>query len=159
MRVRRPHEDDVIAAAPRSDHVRNVLGRILQIGVDDDDSVSIGGVQTGAHRHFLAEIAGKIEHHHASIAGVDVPQQRHRFIATAIVDVDDLAIRRESVQDSRQPTVELDQDRLLVVHGNDHGQRIARDACLRGRMRLCGQNVHRRLARKPATSTTPVATT
>ncbi len=81
-----------------------------------------GMVEPGAHRDFLAEIAGQVDDRYPRIAGVQRRKQRHRPVAAPVVDVDDLGVRRETIEDCGEAPVELGENGLLVVDGDDDGQ-------------------------------------
>ena len=52
---------DINAVPPASDHFRDDLRRILQVCVDDHDSITPGSLQARGHGRLLAEIPGEFE--------------------------------------------------------------------------------------------------
>ena len=53
--------DDVIADLPLPDQFGYQLRRVLQVGVNHNNSVTRSILQTGGHRNFLAEVAAHID--------------------------------------------------------------------------------------------------
>ena len=59
--------DDLVALLPEPVHFDDLLGRVLQIAVDDHDAVALRGLETGEHRGLLAEVAAEM---HADDVGI-----------------------------------------------------------------------------------------
>ena len=49
----------LVSLPPQLDHVADQLGRILQVGVDDDQCVGVDRIDAGEHGMLLAEVAGE----------------------------------------------------------------------------------------------------
>ena len=64
---------------------------MLQVGVEEDGMVGIAVVEPGEHRCLVAEVPGEVQHPHARLRREAV-EQPGRFIARAIVDVDDRGV-------------------------------------------------------------------
>ena len=53
--------DDVVALLPFGDHLEHDFGRVLQIGVHDDDRAAGGVIEPGRDRDLMAEIARQLD--------------------------------------------------------------------------------------------------
>ena len=60
--------DHLDAGLPTRNQLRDNLGRILQIGVHDDDGVATSVVKSCGDGNLMAEITREIDHTHAGIA-------------------------------------------------------------------------------------------
>ncbi len=59
--------DHLGALTPPRDEVGDDLGRVLQVGVDDDHGVAAGVVQAGGDGDLVAEVAREVDHAHARV--------------------------------------------------------------------------------------------
>jgi hypothetical protein len=72
-----PHaEHHLEALAPAHDHLLDHLGRILKIGVHDDDRFSLGAVDPRGDRHLVAKVPRERQHLVARLGGGQLFQQR-----------------------------------------------------------------------------------
>jgi hypothetical protein len=107
---------------PTLDHLRDDLGRILEIGVDHDHRGAASVIDTGAQRHLVAEVAREVDDADAVVAGHDALEELERAVGAAIVDVDDLEVEvRQTVEGRAQAAMELLDPGFLLVHGRDDG--------------------------------------
>ena len=114
---------DIGAVVPEIEHVGDNLGRILQIGVDHDDSVPRGMLQACGNGDLVAKVARQDEHPYAHISLPDLAQKFQRGVAAAVVDVDDLEVEfGDCVNGPDETTVHLANDLFLVEAGDDDGQ-------------------------------------
>ena len=119
---------DVGAPAPTLQHLDDDLGRVLEVGVDDDDDDGIAGsaLQAGGHGDLMAEIAGQGEDPHARIGALQLAQEIQRDIAAAVVDIDELEVEiGDGFKCSDEAAMGLADDRCLVEAGDDDGQERA----------------------------------
>ena len=58
---RAPSADDVVAGGDRFEQPRDLLGRILQVGVEGDDHLAAAFAEPGEQGGMLAEIAGQLD--------------------------------------------------------------------------------------------------
>ena len=84
--------DHVCPLAPAGDHVRDQLGRVLQVGVEHRDDVSGGVLESGGERGLVAEVAREVDHAHAAVGGGDAVEQSGRGIVAAVVDDHELEL-------------------------------------------------------------------
>jgi hypothetical protein len=116
----------VVPGTPQLHHARYQLGRVLQVGVDDDHGIARSQVEPGRHGGFLAEIAAQVDERNARIASAQRPDQRQRPVAAAIVDVDDFRAHVDQLEHQAQALVESFQHGFFVVRRHDHGQQLTR---------------------------------
>ena len=112
--------DDVVAIAPELDHLRNHLGRVLQVGVDDHDCIAGRFFQSGSDGDLVAEVARQQQHANVRVDELEFSQNRLRVVATAVVDEEQFVIQRQCGEDRRQTLVSRAQHVLFVVAGNDN---------------------------------------
>ena len=62
------HVDDVGAVLPRRDHVRDQLGRVLEVGVEHRDGVAARVLEAGGERRLVAEVAREVDDAQARVA-------------------------------------------------------------------------------------------
>jgi hypothetical protein len=114
--------DDVVPFAPARDHGAHDLGRILQVGVHDDDGVALGAVDARRDGGLVAEVARERQDLVARLARGELLEHGQRLILRAVVDEDDLpagADLGQLGQEITQAPIELGDDELLVEH-RDH---------------------------------------
>ncbi len=118
--------DHVDAAAPAREHLQHHLGRILQVGVDQDDRLAFGVGDAGGDGHLVAEVARERHDAHARIAGLDAAQQLEGAITAAVVDEDQLEPGLAAAAEHRgEPAVGLGDDVFLVeARHHDGDQRL-----------------------------------
>jgi hypothetical protein len=129
-----PPREGVPAAAPDRAYVvvsgtrgleepADLLRRILQVGIERDDELSLGVLEPGEDRGMLAEVA--LEQHHARLprAGLLLAaQQGHRSIAAPVIDEDALVRHLETVEGGIEPPEERRQRSLLIENGYDDAE-------------------------------------
>ena len=111
--VRRHHESsrdaahaaDVIGAGVhRREQLADLLRRILQVGVERDDSLAAHALEAGEDREVLAVVrVEKDDARHVGPRGELVLQQRRRLVAAAVVDEDHLVADLQRVERRIQP--------------------------------------------------------
>ncbi len=95
-----PHAaNDIEAFVHLGQELADLLGRILQVGVERDDHVALDHGESGEDGRVLAEVAREFHDHDA----IRVPrglgsQQVDRFVAAAVVHEDDLVGAAERVE-------------------------------------------------------------
>jgi hypothetical protein len=112
--------DVVVALVHLGEQPRNLLGRVLQIGVQRDDALAARALEARHDRHVLAEVA--VEQHHARHVRALrelLAQQRRGAVAAAVVDEDHLIAPAERIERRVQPREERRQPFFLVVHRDD----------------------------------------
>ncbi len=115
--------DVVVAGVQLRQHARDLLRRILQVGIERDHVAAAGVRKPGQDRPVLAKV--RREQHHARDLGAQLEllaQYRDRTIAAAVVDEDDLVAAAERVERRVQAREQRRQHFLLVVDGNDQRQ-------------------------------------
>ena len=125
---------------PALHELRDDLGRVLQVAVDDHDGVAAGVVEAGGDRELVAERAREVQHAHAGVGGRDPVEDLGRPVGRAVVDDDEL--EREAVQRRDDTRAELAGEPLLVEHRRDdaeeaqlaHARPVSQQSRLR---RLC----------------------
>ena len=114
--------DVVVARADRGDEARDLLGRILQVGIERHGDAPAHVLEPREDRHVLAEIA--VEEDHPGRVGTLVELRRQhlrRSIAAAVVDEDDLVALAGVVEHAIEPLEQRGQDVFLVVDRHDDG--------------------------------------
>ena len=109
-----------MAAIHRGEHVGNILGRILEIGVNRDNAPPPQVFEAGHDGDVLSEI--RVEQDHTGDEGPALellPEQRRRAILAAVVDEDDFVRKAQGVERSIETVKELRERLLLVVDGYD----------------------------------------
>jgi hypothetical protein len=81
--------DDLrLALEDRLQQAWDVLGVVLEVGVEDDHVVAVGGVDRGADRRALAPVALVADHPQAVV--VPRVQDRGGAVEAAVIDDDEL---------------------------------------------------------------------
>ena len=117
--------DDVrLLRRHRRAHVGEQFGRVLQIGVDDEDLLARTQVEPRGQRELMAVVARQVDRDDARVGGGQALHHRPAVVAAAIVDQDDLMIvaHRRPCR-GRDARVQQLEARGLIVAGNDDGQR------------------------------------
>ena len=87
-----PAADDVVAFVELGEQ-RGDFGRVvLQVAVDRDDALAFGGVEAGAERGRLAEIAAEADAENPRIVGGQLADRLPGAVVRAVVDDDDLQL-------------------------------------------------------------------
>jgi hypothetical protein len=97
--VRRTPPYIVGALVHRREELADLLGRVLQVGVERHDAPAADTLEAGDDRHVLAVV--RVEQHDARDVGPNaklVGEQRGRAVAAAVVDEQDLVGDAERVQ-------------------------------------------------------------
>lgn len=90
--------DDVVALSVEGDHLREQFGRILEVGIHDDDRVARGEVEARGDRRLVAEVPAEAEHLHPRVELGRRGEDRSRLVAAAVVDVEDLELAVDRFQ-------------------------------------------------------------
>ena len=53
--------DDLVALLPQAVHLDDLLRRVLEVAVDDDNTVALCALKPGEHRRLLAEVAAEMQ--------------------------------------------------------------------------------------------------
>ncbi len=115
--------DDLVVAVPMQfQHAGDQLGRVLEVGVHDDDGRAARHAEPGEHGGLLAEVAAEGGVVGAWVAGGDGAQQGAGAVPAAVVHVADLETVPERVQDAEQSGVEGLDDLGLVETRHDDRQ-------------------------------------
>ena len=113
--------DHVCSLVDHLHHVDQQLGRILQVGVDDQDALAPANRQPGRQGELVPMVSHQPDGHDARVAlgrfGHDIPCA----IARAVVDQHHLARPADPVQDGADPAQKLGQGVLLVEAGRHDG--------------------------------------
>jgi hypothetical protein len=98
------------------------LGRILKVGVDQDNGVTFGVVEAGGNRDLVAEIARQADNAGVFARVLDVLEQGRCRVLASVVHIDDLERHSHAGQNGHETFVRMGDDFLLVIAGYDHGQ-------------------------------------
>src|SRR6185437_10519104 len=118
-------DDDLVAGAPETDHLRDQAGRVLQIAVDDDDRLTAGIGEAADRGGGLPEPARKEQELHPWVAGVLGADQLDGAVGARISDEDDLVVLGHLGEDRANGGQELGK-RLLFVVNRHHDRKQAR---------------------------------
>ncbi len=115
-----PHAEDVVGDAVEDgrEHGRDVGGRVLEVGVEDDQVRARGVGHAGAHGRALAAVAGVLDQPDPAVG--ERLEPRPGPVGRAVVDDDDLG--RARVVDVEHAPHRGEDRRRLVVDGHDDGQ-------------------------------------
>ncbi|GAA3489071.1 hypothetical protein GCM10018987_31540 [Streptomyces cremeus] len=120
-------DDLVVSPYVQGDHAGDELGRVLEVGVHDDDRVAARVPQAGEHGRLLAEVAAEGDVPGAGVVTREGPEMAERFVTAAIVHVHefkrDLEGKggRERGDFPGHVRVESAHDFRLVETGHDEG--------------------------------------
>ncbi len=113
--------DNLKASLPALDHFEDQFGRVLQVGVNQDDGVTGRVVHARRNRGLMAEVASKVNHLDARILLGQRVHHLHRAVTTAIVDQHQLPRLASRVHDFGDARVEDIEVALFIVDGRDDG--------------------------------------
>jgi hypothetical protein len=131
-------------------HRSQELGRVPEVGVDDQDAVAGADRETGGEGELVAVVARRVDADHPPVAPREVGDDGPRGVAGAVVDQDDLVVIPDHPVAGRgEPLAEGRQALLLVEAGDHRAPRPPSD-------RSCGGRSFRIFAFM-FTHTTPVA--
>jgi hypothetical protein len=111
--------DDRGAALPAVDETGDQGGRVLQIGVHQDDGVAGCISEAGRERDFLAEIAAERNCPEATVFRVKGAQSVKRAIGGAVIDEKDVPIDIDAGKHGAQALDQRIEAGFLVEHRND----------------------------------------
>lgn len=74
----------------QEEHAPHELGRMLEVGVHDDDGVTLGMLEAGEHRRLLAEIATEGDIAGTGVGLGDLLEERERPVLASVVHIDQL---------------------------------------------------------------------
>lgn len=117
-----PPADQIVSLL--GDHpveLRNLIGRILQIGVHRNHDFPPGGLETAVERGRLAVVAAKPDAPHMRIADLQPADRFPRSVAAAVVDEHDLVRKTVLAHDAHDPLVQLGKRLLFVIKRNHDG--------------------------------------
>ncbi len=100
----------------------NLVGCVLQIGVEEDQPARGRRLRTGHERLGLSEVPPMADHAKPIPAAGLVPEPRGRAIGGPIVDQHDLALQSVSLERGAQLAHQVRRVVGLVVGGNDDGE-------------------------------------
>ena len=119
-----PVNDVGLLRAHRLHHRGQQLGRILEVGVDDQHVIAAAQIEARRQRQLVAMIARQVDSDEARNAGRELPHLRPAAIARAVVDEHDLIILIGGLSRGRgQPLVQRGEARLLVEARHDNRKR------------------------------------
>ena len=120
------HGDHLVAGVELVDDVGEVLRRMLEIRIHEDEAVARSVVESGGHRRFVPEIPGEVQHAHMGhIAGSQIIQDLRSPVAGAVVHEDELvipALRRKRLPIFSGRLIEGLQSGLFIISGNHQAQ-------------------------------------
>ena len=112
----------VAPGAPVIEHPRDQLRRILKVGIEHHDRLTLSMVEPGGERGLMAEVAREENQAHARVARGEPVQGRGGAVGGAVVDEHQLEV--QPLQRATHPPVELVDRRLLVVDGRDDAEQL-----------------------------------
>ena len=115
----------------RLEQARDLLRRVLQIGIERDDDGAARVGESREHGSVLARVARERDHGHPMVFRLDDEEFLERPIGAPVVDIDDLGGTIERVEYGPDPCVEL-RETALLVEDRDHdrgGRRPGKPGC------------------------------
>ena len=110
----------LVALFPLADHLRDELGRVLQVGGHEHDGVGVDHIEAGRQPAVHPEVAGQLQDLEPRVRLVDLEQLVHRVVGRAVFDDDRLeVVRRFGVEHDGQALGQLVDAFGFVVGGND----------------------------------------
>ena len=109
----------LVALAPKRDHLEHHLRRILQIAIDQDDSVALNEVEPRRDRELVAEVPGQKEELDPLVASAQLAHHLAAAVGAAVVHEDELAVAVDVPGDGVEAAVQLWKHILLVAHRHD----------------------------------------
>src|SRR5438477_9058747 len=119
--------DVIVPGIHGGDEFADLLRRILEVGIESDDTLAAAMLETGDDCEVLSIVG--IEHDYPRHVGALqelILEHRRRPVAAAIVDEDDFVAPAELVERRIETVEERLQSRLLVVNGDHDRQRRRR---------------------------------
>jgi hypothetical protein len=114
--------DDLVARPPLFEHGGDDLGRVLQVGVEDDRTRASRKRKARADGFLMAEVARESRGDHVRVFAMDRLKDRVGVIERAVVDVEDLVVFTGAGEHCGEPGVAHGEHFLLVVAGHNHAQ-------------------------------------
>ena len=117
--------DDIrLARAHHVEHRRQELGRILQVGVDDQHMIAAAQIESGGQRELVAVVARQVHGDDVRIFGGKLPHDRPAAVPRAVVDQHHFVITANRlVRGGGQASVQGLQARLFIEAGHDDRKR------------------------------------
>ena len=126
---------DVVALRELRQQLRDLLGRVLQVGVERHGHVARHVAKARQDRLVLAEVAGEVERaERVRPFRRPILQDPEGAVAAAVVDHDDLVRIAAAVHHGRQAAQELRQVALLVVDRHHDGDLHRRNSASTSRI-------------------------
>ena len=139
--VRAHAVDDVDALVARcGEHLRDHLGRVLQVGVEGHDVVAPGAGQARGDGRLVTGVGAQPDHAELGPLAPDPLQHHGRRVGAAVVDGHHLVGGLERVGHGPQTRDEQGQDVFLVVDGDDDAQLGRHATSLRAGGLLAGRS-------------------
>ena len=126
--LRRRSIHDVFVVAELLQQLGDLFGRMLEVVVEGDDHVMPREADAAQHCVVLAVVPHQVHAPDPLVIPGEALDHRPRAVAAAVVDDEELVIRRGGVEHRLEPADELGKGQLAVVGGHDR-----RDAGSRGR--------------------------
>lgn len=98
----------------------NFLRPVLQIAIHYDSPSTPAVVQSGCNPIMLPEIAAELHTHDSFIVSCQSVDYFPRPVAAAVLDEDNLEIRRHLLQGRPQPLIQLIKTGFSLVDGNNN---------------------------------------
>ena len=111
--------DHHVAFAPALDEFLDHLGRMLEVGIHDDDGAPPRMVEARGDRDLLAEIARERDRADARIGRGLAADALQRIVAAAVVDEHDLPVGGDPVEDREDAPAQQIDVAALVMDGDD----------------------------------------
>ncbi len=119
-----------IGALHQPPHLAEQFGRVLQIGVNGQNTLATAGVEAGGNRQLMAVTARKIDRHHTWIAAHQIRHDRPGAIGGAVVEQDQFIIGADSrLRGGRHAAVKFLDALLFIEARRDDGKNA--DDCAR----------------------------
>ena len=118
-----PARHDVVGIAELLDEARDVVGIVLEVGVERDHDRIVRVGESGGQRRGLPEVPPKPHETDAAVADGDLLQRLPRSVRRAVVDIDHLVVAPHRIERLGQTIVKRFEVVLFVEDGKDHGER------------------------------------
>src|SRR5262249_37575204 len=109
-----PAAHHVVALVELGEQPRDLLGRVLKIGIDRHDLLAAALSESGHDRLLLAEVLRQMHDHDALVAGRMLADPLEGLIRRSAVDEQNLVRAAEPLK-HRMQSFEQDHNRLLLV--------------------------------------------
>lgn len=107
--------DDLGTAIHQLHHVGEEFGRVLEIGIDQQDTVAARRLQAGHHGHLLPEVAPQPDADDMGVPSCQVRDHLPRPVGRAVIDQDDLEVPGRRRHGGRARAAMELADRLVFV--------------------------------------------